>query len=77
MKLPGKRRRPYAVKVSGRNHYGHVIQKIVSYHERSAEAQQALEAYLSAREVGKVPAVDKLDVTVQEVFEGWRARKCR
>ena len=67
----------YAVKVSGRNHYGHVIQKIVSYHERSAEAQQALEAYLAAREAGKAPAVDKMDVTVQEVFEGWRSREYR
>ena len=53
------------------------IQKIVNYHERSAEAQQALEAYLAAREAGKAPAAGKLDVTVQEVFEGWRARKCR
>lgn len=77
VKLPGTRRRPYAVKVSGRNSYGHVIQKIVSYHERAADAQQALEAYLSAQAAGTAPAVDKLELTVQDVFDGWKAREYR
>lgn len=39
VKLSGTRRRPYAVKVSGRNSYGHVIRKILSTHEKAAEAQ--------------------------------------
>lgn len=77
VKLSGNRRRPYAVKVSGRNSYGHVIQKIISYHERSAEAQQALEEYIKAKSAGKAPAVDKLDITVGDVFEGWKAREYR
>jgi len=72
VKLPGTRRRPYAVKVSGRNSYGHVIQKIVIYHERAADAWETLEAYNKAR-----AAVDKLDLTVGDVFEGWKAREYR
>lgn len=77
VKLSGNRRRPYAVKVSGRNSYGHVIQKIISYHERSADAQKALEEYIKAQAAGKAPAVDKLDMTVGDVFEGWKAREYR
>lgn len=77
VKLSGNRRRPYAVKVSGRNHYGHVVQKILSYHEKAAEAQAALEDYRQAQAAGTAPAVDKLDVTVGEVFELWKAREYR
>ena len=77
VKLSGNRRRPYAVKVSGRNSYGHVIQKIISYHERSVDAQKALEEYTKAQAAGKAPAVDKLDMTVGDVFEGWKAREYR
>lgn len=77
VKLSGNRRRPYAVKVSGRDSYGHVVQKILSTHERAAEAQAALEAYLAARSAGKAPAADKLDVTVGEVFDAWKTREYR
>lgn len=77
VKLSGNRRRPYAVKVSGRNSYGHVIQKIISYHERSADAQAALDEYLKARSAGTAPALDKLDMTVGDVFDGWKAREYR
>jgi len=77
VKLSGNRRRPYAVKVSGRDRYGRVMQKILSYHGKASEAQAALDAYLHAQEAGTAPAVDKLDVTVGEVFEGWKAREYR
>ena len=77
VKLSGNRRRPYVVRVSVRDQYGRVVQKALSYHERAAEAQQALETYLQARAAGKAPAVDQLDVTVGEVFEGWKAREYR
>lgn len=77
VKLSGNRRRPWAVKVSGRNEYGHVIQHIVSYHEKAAEAQLALEEYNRARAAGTAPSVNKLSLTVADVFEAWKAREYR
>lgn len=77
VKLPGNRRRPYAVKVSGRDQYGFVVQKVLSYHAKAAEAQYALEEYLKAQMAGKAPVVDKLDITVEEVFAAWSAREYR
>lgn len=77
VKLSGNRRRPYAVKVSGRDQYGHIVQHILSYHEKASQAQQALEEYRRSREQGTAPAPDKLDVTVGEVFEAWKAREYR
>lgn len=77
VKLSGNRRRPWAVKVSGRNEYGHVIQKIVSYHEKASEAQLALDEYNRARASGAAPAVAKMSLTVGDVFEAWKAREYR
>lgn len=77
VKLSGNRRRPWAVKVSGRNRYGHVIQKIVSYHEKASEAQLALEEYNRTRASDTAPSVDKLALTVADVFEAWKAREYR
>lgn len=77
VKLSGNRRRPWAVKVSGRNEYGHVIQHIVSYHEKASEAQLALEEYNRSKSSGTAPAVDKLSFTVADVFEAWKAREYR
>lgn len=77
VKLSGNRRRPWAVKVSGRNEYGHVIQKIVSYHEKASEAQAALEEYNRAKVSGTAPTVDMLSLTVADVFGAWKAREYR
>lgn len=77
VKLSGNRRRPWAVKVSGRNAYGHVIQRIVSYHEKASEAQLALDEYNQAQASGTAPSVDKLSLTVGDVFEAWKAREYR
>lgn len=77
VKLSGARRRPWAVKVSGRNQYGHVIQKIVSYHEKASEAQLALDEYNCAVSSGTAPSVEKLSFTVADVFEAWKAREYR
>lgn len=77
VKLSGNRRRPYAVKVSGRNEYGHITQHIVSYHAKASEAQLALEEYRSAQLAGRAPAPDKLSLTVRDVFEAWKAREYR
>lgn len=77
VKLSGNRRRPWAVKVSGRNKYGHVIQRIVSYHEKAVDAQLALEEYNRSKLSGAAPSVDKLALTVADVFEAWSAREYR
>ena len=77
VKLSGNRRRPWAVKVAGRNKYGHVIQRIISYHEKSAQAQAALEEYNRDKAEGTAPAVDLLSMTVQQVFDAWSAREYR
>lgn len=76
-KLQGNRRRPYVVKVSQRDRYGFVVQKNLGYYEKAAEAQLALEEYNRARTAGAAPAADKLDLTVGQVFEGWKAREYR
>lgn len=77
VKLSGNRRRPWAVKVSGRNKYGHVVQKVISYHEKASDAQFALDEYNRARATGTAPAADKLSLTVGDVFEAWKAREYR
>lgn len=77
VKLSGNRRHPWAVRVPGRNKYGHVIQCIVSYHEKSSEAQLALEEYNRAKASGTAPSTDKLSLTVADVFEAWKAREYR
>ena len=68
VKLSGNRRRPWAVKVSGRNRYGHVIQKIVSYHEKASEAQLTLEEYNHLKVSGTTPHMDQLAFTVEDIF---------
>lgn len=73
-KLSGKRRRPWVVKVSQRDKYGQITQKILSYHEKAADAQLALEEYNKSRLSGTAPAPDKLAMTVGDVFEAWKAR---
>ncbi len=75
IKMPGNRRRPWAVRVSGRDQYGHVVQKFISYHERAADAQAALDEYNRKKAAGAVPAADQLYMTVGQVYEAWSARE--
>lgn len=77
VRLSGNRRRPYAVKVSGRDGRGRVVQRILSCFERAADAQKALDAYNLEKARGRAPAADKLDMTVEQVFEAWKAREYR
>ncbi len=77
IKLAGNRRRPWAVRVSGRDQYGHIMQQTISYHARAAEAQAALEEYNRKRASGAAPAVDQLAMTVGQVYEAWSAREYR
>ena len=74
VKLSGDRRKPYMVKVSGVDRYGHIVQRILSYHAKASEAQTALEEYNALRAAGQTLPVDKTKVTLEEVYEGWSAR---
>lgn len=74
VRLSGNRRRPYMVRVSERDEYGHIIQRALSYHEKAADAQCALEEYNRNRLAGTAPAVGRMNTTLQEVFDGWKAR---
>ncbi len=74
VKLSGNRRRPYMVRVSARDEYGHVIQRALSYHEKAADAQAALDEYNRNRLEGKAPTADRMNATLQQVYDGWSGR---
>ena len=42
VRLSGNRRRPYMVRVSAHDEYGHIVQRALSYHEKAAEAAEKL-----------------------------------
>lgn len=71
VKLPGTRRNPYAVRIAGRDKYGYVVQKYLSYHRTASEAQKALEEYnaLSVK-----PSMENYDKTLLDVYDMWSAR---
>ena len=75
--LPGRRRRPWAVRVSGRGESGRVVQRLVSYHERAADAQSALEEYNRRDALRRVLERGAADMTVGQVFDSWREREYR
>lgn len=67
VKLSGKRRRPYAVRITtGWTDEGRQIQKYLSYHERRSDAMAALAEY------NKAPFdIDNQKITFAEVYEKW------
>lgn len=67
IKLGGKRRRPWAVKITaGWTNDGKQIQKYLSYHAKRSEAQQAL------LEFNKNPHdIDAARITFAEIYERW------
>ena len=75
IRLPGNRRRPYSVRVSGRDEFGQIIQRPLSYHATAAEAQAALEQYNRDRAVGATPRVDSAKMTVGQIYDAWSARE--
>lgn len=75
VRLSGSRRRPYAVRVSGRDEYGQVIQKTLSYHRTASEAQEALEKYNQDKAHGAAPRVDTMKMTVGQIYDAWSARE--
>ncbi len=77
VKLSGNRRRPYQVKIPGRDKHGYVIQVPLSYHATAREAQDALDAYNVNKEAGCAPAPLLVNYAVQEVYDGWSSREYR
>ena len=77
VRLPGRRRRPWAVRVSGRGESGRVVQRLVSYHERAADAQSALEEYNRRDALRRALERSAADMTVGQVFDSWREREYR
>ena len=75
VKLSGHRRKPYVVRISYRDKYGVLKQSALSYHEKAAEAQAALDQYNQARAVGAAAAQDQLSMTVGQIYEAWSARE--
>ena len=68
VRLSGRRRRPWAVRISCRGEDGRTVQRLISYHARASDAQDALEDYnrRTPRGIGPVS-----DMTVEQVFNGW------
>lgn len=67
IKLSGKRRRPWAVKITaGWTDDGKQIQKYLSYHAKKSEAQQALQEFNN-----NPYDVDAARITFAEVYERW------
>ncbi len=75
VKLSGNRRKPYAVRVPGKNEYGFPIQVALSYHEKASDAYTALAQFNAEKSAGTAPAADKLSVTVDEIYRLWSERK--
>ena len=73
VKLSGNRRKPYMVKVSRENKYGQIVQAPLSYHTLASEAQAALDEY-NNQKTGTPPKIDRLSMTVQQVYDAWSER---
>lgn len=67
IKLGGKRRKPYAVRVTaGWTDDGKQILKYLSYHEKKTDARKALDAY----NVNPYD-IDAAKITFEEIYERW------
>ena len=75
VRLSGHRRRPYAVRISGRDDFGQIIQRTLSYHATAAEAQTALEHYNQDKARGAVPGIAAVNMTVQDAYNAWSTRE--
>lgn len=75
VKLSGNRRSPYAVRVPTRDEKGRVKQVYLSYHAKAGDAQEALDAYNKLKSAGQAPSADKLQMTVQQIYDAWSARE--
>lgn len=75
VKLSGNRRRPYTVRVSSRDRFGHLTQATLGYYSTARDAQAALDEYNRLSLEQRAPQVDRLSMTVQQVYDGWSARE--
>lgn len=73
-RLSGHRRRPYIVRVPGRDRFGHVVQNPLGYYATAREAQAALDDYNQRSAQNRAPSADSLSVTVAQIYEAWSAR---
>lgn len=74
VRLSGNRRKPYAVRISGKDKFGQVSQKTLAYYATAAQAQLALDKYNQDKERGIVAAVDTMDMTVGAIYTAWSER---
>ncbi len=74
-KMPGNRRKPYAVRIPARDRKGRVVQKYLSFHATQKEAWLALDAYQSRLAAGNAPAPEDIGITLQQVYDLWSTRK--
>ena len=72
VKLPGSRRRPWAVKIPYHTQRGRVRQRYLSYHERASEAQAALDEWCRTH---TAPETEVSGYTLQQVYDLWSARE--
>ena len=74
VKLSGNRRRPYAVRISERDKYGQIVQKALGYFATAREAQEALDEHNRLKALGMAPAINQMNMTVQQVYDAWSER---
>lgn len=72
VKLPGNRRKPWAVRVPARNERGRIRQHYLSYHAKAADAQLALDDWCRTHQ-GPEPSA--ANWTLQQVYDAWSERK--
>lgn len=75
-KLSGPRRRPWMVRIPGRNERGRPVQVPLGYYARQAEAQAALDAYNQHAKTTGSP-MQICTATVGDVFNLWSDREYR
>lgn len=75
VRLAGQRRNPYAVRVPGKDKRGRVMQVALGYYSTAAKAQAALDEYNRQKAAGAMPAAEKIQTTLGQIYELWSARK--
>lgn len=72
VKLPGARRRPWAVRVPCRTQRGRVRQKYLAYFAKAADAQTALDEWCRTH---AAPEAEPMDLTLQQIYDLWSGRE--
>lgn len=77
VKLSGNRRRPYWVRIPGRDRFGQVVQNSLGYYSTARDAQSALDEYNRRAAQGQAPQSNQLSMTVGQVYAAWSEREYR